>query len=62
MSTASDSARDRMIRELKEQPDDMTFEQLMRELAVSGMIERGLSDHREGRTISNEEMQPILQY
>ena len=38
------------------QPDDATYEEIVRELAFSGMVERGLKDVREGRVISNEEM------
>ena len=38
------------------QPDDATYEEIVRELAFSGMVKRGLEDAREGRTISNKEM------
>jgi predicted transcriptional regulator len=38
------------------QPDDATYEEIMRELAFERMIERGLSDARSGRVISDEEM------
>ncbi|MCF8038028.1 MAG: hypothetical protein K9K79_01815 [Desulfohalobiaceae bacterium] len=38
------------------QPDDATYEEIVRELAFSEMVERGLKDVREGRVISNEEM------
>jgi len=38
------------------QPDDATYEEIIRELAFSGMVERGLEDAREGRMISNKEM------
>ena len=37
-------------------PDDATYEEIVRELAFSGMVERGLKDVREGRVVSNEEM------
>ncbi|MFU8788167.1 MAG: hypothetical protein ACNA7G_04005 [Methylobacter sp.] len=39
------------------QPDDSSFDEILRELAFSRMIERGLEDARQGRVISNEEMQ-----
>jgi len=39
------------------QPDDSSFDEILRELAFSRMIERGLADSRQGRTISNEEME-----
>lgn len=38
------------------QPDDATYEEIMRELAFERMVERGLSDARSGRVISDEEM------
>jgi predicted transcriptional regulator len=38
------------------QPDDSTYEEILRELAFARMIDRGLEDSRAGRTISNEEM------
>ncbi len=38
------------------QPDDATYEEIVRELAFSGMVERGLKDARDGRVISNDEM------
>ena len=41
---------------IDEQPDDASYEEIMRELAFARMIERGLADAREGRVISNEEM------
>jgi predicted transcriptional regulator len=45
------------IKEIVEnQPEDATYEEIVRELAFSGMIDRGLNDSRNGRVISNEEM------
>ena len=38
------------------QPEDATFEEIMRELAFEKMIERGMIDVRAGRTITDEEM------
>ena len=38
------------------QPDDSSYEELIRELAFSVMVRRGLKDSDEGRTISNEQM------
>ena len=45
------------IREIGDsQPDDASFEEIVRELAFERMVERGLADSRDGRVISNEEM------
>ena len=38
------------------QPDDATYEEILRELAFERMVERGLMDSREGRVISDREM------
>jgi len=50
------SAKDEMTRIIEAQPDDISYEQLLRELAFSGMVERGLHDSLSGRTIEDEEM------
>lgn len=45
------------IKEIVEnQPEDATYEEIVRELAFSGMVERGLKDSQNGRVISNEEI------
>lgn len=38
------------------QPDDASFDEIVRELAFDRMVDRGLKDVRTGRTLSNEEM------
>ena len=52
----TDSAKDRLISVIREQPDDATLDDILRELALARMIERGLADSDTGRTISHEEM------
>jgi predicted transcriptional regulator len=39
-----------------EQPDDASYDEILRELAFERMVDRGLKDAREGRTIANEDM------
>ncbi len=39
------------------QPEDSTREEIVRELALHVMVERGLADSDAKRTISNDEMQ-----
>lgn len=39
---------------LEQQPDDSSYDELIRELAFARMIDRGLSDADAGRTVSNE--------
>jgi hypothetical protein len=38
------------------QPDDSSYDEIIRELAFDLMVQRGLKDSDEGRTITNEEM------
>jgi predicted transcriptional regulator len=50
------NAKDTMKEVIDAQPDDSTYEEILRELAFTRMIDRGLEDSRAGRTMSNEEM------
>jgi predicted transcriptional regulator len=50
------TVKERVSEIVQAQPDDSSFDEILRELACSRMVERGLADSREGRTISNEEM------
>ncbi|MBU0682204.1 MAG: hypothetical protein KKD73_12365 [Proteobacteria bacterium] len=38
------------------QPEDASYDEIMRELAFERMIDRGLEDVRTGRVISNDDM------
>jgi len=38
------------------QPEDATYEEILKELAFAKMVDRGLEDARTGRVISNDEM------
>lgn len=42
---------------VKAQPADSGFDGILRKLAFSHMVERGLTDSHQGRTISNKEME-----
>lgn len=50
------SAKDRLRTLIEQQPEDSTYEELIREIAFALMVERGLKDSDEGRLTSNEEM------
>jgi len=41
---------------IQEQPEDSSFEEIVRETAFNLMVQRGLADSDHGKTISNEEM------
>ncbi len=49
-------AKEQLIRRIEDQPDDSSYEEILRELAFAAMVERGIADSDAGKTISNEEM------
>lgn len=51
------TVKERVSEIVQAQPDDSSFDEILRELAFSRMVERGLEDSRRGRIISNEEME-----
>jgi predicted transcriptional regulator len=51
------SAKEQMIHIIHNQPEDSSYDEILRELAFHRMIEKGLTDSSMGRTISNEEME-----
>jgi len=55
MSMSTESPKHQMIAILQQQPEDSSYDELLRELAFGRMVDRGLSDLEAGRTISNEE-------
>jgi hypothetical protein len=48
--------KEKMKEVIDSQPDDATYEEILRELMFERMVERGLMDSRKGRVISNGEM------
>jgi len=49
-------AKEKMTEIIQKQPDDSSYEEILRKLAFALMVERGLEDSRKGQMISNEEM------
>lgn len=49
-----------MIRLIEEQPDDSSYDEILRELAFARMVDRGLEDATAGRTVSDEEMKKAI--
>jgi predicted transcriptional regulator len=54
------AVKERMADVIQSQPEDATYEEILRELAFEQMIASGLKDSREGKTISNDEMKRRL--
>jgi hypothetical protein len=50
------AAKDAMIDIIGRQPDDSTYDEILRELAFARMIPRGLDDADAGRTLSDGEV------
>ena len=49
------TVKQRMKEIIESQPDDASYDEIIRELAFQRMIERGLKDARIGRVVSSEE-------
>jgi predicted transcriptional regulator len=50
------TVKEKMTYIIQEQPDDSTYDEILRELAFSRMIDNGLKDSEAERTITNQEM------
>lgn len=50
------TVKEEILRLVREQPEDSTAEEIVRELAFHLMVERGLADSDAGRSIPNDEM------
>jgi len=51
------TAKEHIVEIVNRQPDDSSYDDIVRELAFDLMVQRGLKDSDEQRTISNEEME-----
>lgn len=51
------TVKEKMTEIINELPDDSTYDEILRELAFRRMVERGLKDSNEGKTIDNDEME-----
>ena len=50
------TAKEIMAKIIQDQPDDASYEEILRELVFERMIEKGLEDSRKGMLISNEDL------
>lgn len=55
------SAKDLIKQILENQPDDSSYDEILRELAFKRMVDKGLADINHGNVISNEEMKTRIQ-
>lgn len=56
MSIPVENAKQHLISILEQQPDDSSYDELLKELAFARMIDRGLKDMETGRTATNDEV------
>ena len=50
------SAKEQITKIVQDQPEDSSYDEILRELALARMIERGLEDSQAGRISSDEEL------
>ena len=50
------SAKEAMIDIIGRQPDDSSYDEILRELAFARMVQRGLADSDAGRTVSDDDV------
>jgi predicted transcriptional regulator len=51
------TVKEKMAEIINELPDDSTYDEILRELAFRRMVEQGLKNSNEGKTIDNDEME-----
>lgn len=51
------AAKDHIKQLINSLPEDSSYDEILREVVFARMVENGLSDSRENRTISNEDME-----
>ncbi|MCB9953843.1 MAG: hypothetical protein H6824_22950 [Planctomycetaceae bacterium] len=54
-------AKETMIDIIGRQPEDSTYEEILRELAYAQMIQRGLQDSAAGKTVSDAEIKQRIE-
>jgi hypothetical protein len=50
------TVKEKITKVVMSQPEDASYDEIMRELAFARMVDRGLEDVRSRRVISNSEM------
>ncbi len=51
------TAKEQIKQVLESQPEDSSYDDILRELAFKRMVNKGISDTRNGNVISNEDME-----
>ncbi len=51
------TVKERMKEVVQSQPDDASYDEILRELAFERMVDRGLADFRQGRVLSGDDLE-----
>jgi hypothetical protein len=54
--TSVSSAKESMLDLIGRQPDDSSYDEILRELAFARMVQRGVDDSDAGQTLSDDDM------
>ena len=55
------SVKEAMKEIISRQPDDSSYDEILRELAYGRMVQRGLDDADTGRTLTNDEVREKIE-
>lgn len=55
------SVKDVMVDIITQQPEDSSYDEILRELAYARMVQRGLADSENGRTLSDSEVRERIE-
>lgn len=55
------TVKEQMFEVINNQPLDASYDEILRELAFERMVNRGLDDSRQNKTLSNEEIEQRIQ-
>ena len=61
MSSHAATPKAQMLALIEGQPDDSSYDELLRELALARMVERGLADSDAGRHIPHDAMKRMIE-
>ncbi len=56
MYMQTQTVKEKIAEIILSQPEDTSYDEIIKELAFARMVDRGLDDVRSGRVISNDEM------
>jgi hypothetical protein len=61
MEKSTSSVKDVMVDIITQQPDDSSHDEILRELAYARMVQRGLSDSDDDRTLADSEVRKRIE-